>query len=75
MDELDLTPQSGRIVNLQEVNTENPNYHQEANVPLKSGTHAGEDVAIFAGGPKAHLFSGVQEQTHIFYVMKYALGL
>jgi alkaline phosphatase len=75
LDELDLTPQSGRIVNLQEINTENPNYHQEANVPLKSGTHAGEDVAIFAGGPKAHLFSGVQEQTHIFYVMKYALGL
>lgn len=74
LDELDLIPQSGRIANLEEVNTEHPNFHQEANVPLKSKTHAGEDVAIFAGGPKAHLFSGVQEQTHIFYVMKHALG-
>lgn len=75
LDELDLTPQAGRVANLQEINTENPNYHQEANVPLKSATHGGEDVAIFAGGPKAHLFSGIQEQTHIFYVMKHALGL
>ncbi len=74
LDDQDLIPQSGRIANLQEINTEDPNFHQETNVPLKSGTHAGEDVAIFAGGPKAHLFSGVQEQTHIFYVMKHALG-
>ncbi len=75
LDKQDLIPQSGRINNLEEVNTEHPNFHQEANVPLKSETHAGEDVAIFAGGPKAHLFSGAQEQTHIFYVMKHALGL
>jgi alkaline phosphatase len=66
---------TGRQVDLETVNTLLPNYRQEANVPLKSETHSGEDVAIFAGGPKAHLFHGVQEQTHIFYVMKHALGL
>lgn len=38
-------------------------------------THAGEDVAIFAGGPKAHLFGGVMEQNVIFHVMIEAMGL
>jgi alkaline phosphatase len=66
--------QTGRFTNLEAVNTQLPNYRQEANIPLNSETHSGEDVAIFAGGPKAHLFHGVQEQTHIYYVMKYALG-
>jgi alkaline phosphatase len=73
--EENVTIQNGRQANLEMVDTQKPNYRQEANVPLKAETHSGEDVAIFAGGPKAHLFSGVQEQTHIFYVMKHALGL
>jgi alkaline phosphatase len=72
--EENISPQTGRFTNLETVNTLLPNYHQEALIPLKSETHGGEDVAIFAGGPKAHLFSGVQEQTHIYYVMKHALG-
>jgi alkaline phosphatase len=75
LEEENVTLQPGRQANLETVNTLLPNYRQEANVPLKSETHGGEDVAIFAGGPKAHLFHGVQEQTHIFYVMKHALGL
>ncbi len=66
--------QPGRFANLEEVNTLQPNFRQEANIPLKSATHAGEDVAIFAGGPMSYLFTGVQEQTHIFYVMKHAFG-
>jgi alkaline phosphatase len=66
--------QPGRVVDLENINTLKPNFRQEANIPLKSATHAGEDVAIFAGGPMSHLFVGVQEQTHIFYVMKHALG-
>ncbi len=67
--------QPGRVVDLENINTLKPNFRQEANIPLKSATHGGEDVAIFAGGPMSHLFVGVQEQTHIFYVMKHALGL
>jgi alkaline phosphatase len=50
-------------------------FHQEALVPLPAETHAGEDVAIYAGGPKAHLFQGTMEQNTIYHVMKAALGL
>jgi alkaline phosphatase len=38
-------------------------------------THGGEDVAVFAGGPGAHLIHGVIEQNVIFHVMLRALGL
>ena len=41
---------------------------------MGSETHAGEDVAIYANGPKAYLFRGVMEQYTIFHVMKEALG-
>lgn len=57
------------------VNTSDPTYMQEATVPMAGETHGGEDVAIYAGGPGAHLFHGVQEQNVIFHVMLEALGL
>ncbi|NWI64705.1 PPBI phosphatase, partial [Todus mexicanus] len=50
-------------------------YHQQAAVPLDSETHGGEDVAILAKGPMAHLFHGVQEQTYVAHVMAYAACL
>lgn len=65
---------AGRIEEMAVVDTQHPDFHQEALVPLSSETHAAEDVAIFAGGPKAHLFHGVQEQSYIYYVMEDALG-
>jgi alkaline phosphatase len=49
-------------------------YLQEAIIPLSAETHAAEDVAIFAGGPKAHLFHGIVEQNVIYHVMAEALG-
>jgi len=55
--------------------TSNVNYLQEATVPLGSETHAGEDVAIFAKGPNAHLFRGALEQSMIYWVMADALRL
>ncbi|MCP5159270.1 MAG: alkaline phosphatase [Gammaproteobacteria bacterium] len=67
--------QAGRVTDLTSVNTEDQGFHQESLVPLSSETHAGEDVAIFSGGPKAHLLHGVQEQNYIFHVMKDALSL
>ena len=57
------------------VNTESPGFHQESLVPLKSETHGGEDVAIYATGPGSILFRGVREQNFIFHVMAYALGI
>ncbi|NXS61940.1 PPBI phosphatase, partial [Brachypteracias leptosomus] len=50
-------------------------YMQQAAVPLDSETHGGEDVAILAKGPMAHLFHGVQEQTYVAHVMAYAACL
>jgi alkaline phosphatase len=52
-----------------------PNYRQEATVPLIAETHGGEDVAIFATGVNAHLIRGSMEQNWIFYVMADALRL
>uniref|UniRef100_A0A8B9NPC6 Alkaline phosphatase n=1 Tax=Accipiter nisus TaxID=211598 RepID=A0A8B9NPC6_9AVES len=51
------------------------NYLQQAAVPLSSETHGGEDVAILAKGPMAHLFHGVQEQTYVAHAMAYAACL
>lgn len=49
---------------------------QPALVPLgESETHGGDDVAIFAAGPWAHLFHGVVEQNLIYHVMAYASQL
>jgi alkaline phosphatase len=52
-----------------------PAYFQESAVPLGSETHAGEDVAIYAIGPGAEAVRGTVKNTHIFHVMKRALGL
>jgi alkaline phosphatase len=49
-------------------------YVQQSAVPLTSGTHSGEDVALYAIGPQAHLVGGVIEQHTIFHIMAHALG-
>ncbi len=60
--------------NLTSIDTTGINFMQEAAIPLSAETHAGEDVAIYAGGPKAHLFHGTMEQNVIYHVMREALG-
>lgn len=47
-------------------------YVQQSAVPLDSETHGGEDVALFARGPMAHLFQGVFEQNYIAHAMAFA---
>lgn len=59
---------------LSDIDTSNSAYMQEATVPMGSETHAGEDVGIYALGPNAHLFHGVQEQNVIYHIMADALG-
>ncbi len=69
-DDVYATPvQAGRFEDMTAVDTTDANFHQEALVPLGSETHAGEDVAIYAQGPGAHLFQGTLEQNTIFHVM------
>lgn len=50
-------------------------YKQQALIPSSSETHAGEDVAIYAKGPWAHLLNGVVEQNYIFHVINEAATL
>lgn len=65
---------TGREHDLSRIDTAHPDFHQQALVPLRAETHSGEDVQIFARGPNAHLFHGVQDQTYIYQVMRDALG-
>ncbi|MCQ8185566.1 alkaline phosphatase [Parvularcula maris] len=50
-----------------------PEHRQQAAIPLYGETHGGQDVAIYAKGPGAHLLTGVHEQSYIYYVMEDAL--
>ncbi|KAK2108295.1 hypothetical protein P7K49_013460 [Saguinus oedipus] len=52
-----------------------PEYRQQSAVLLDEETHAGEDVAVLARGPQAHLVHGVQEQSFIAHVMAFAACL
>ncbi len=54
---------------LSKVDTTDPNFEQEAMIPLKNETHGGEDVAIFATGVNAYIIRGSMEENWIFYVM------
>ncbi|KAL6070288.1 hypothetical protein STEG23_008542 [Scotinomys teguina] len=63
---------SGDRPNVTSTESGDPKYQQQAAVPLSSETHGGEDVAIFARGPQAHLVHGVQEQNYIAHVMAFA---
>jgi len=60
---------------LSNAQVQDPDYLQEAPVALGAETHAGEDVPIYAGGPGAALFHGVQEQNFVYHALAAALGL
>ncbi|PIE06506.1 MAG: hypothetical protein CSA74_12135 [Rhodobacterales bacterium] len=47
-------------------------YLQQALVPTSYETHSGEDVAVYAKGPWAHLVEGTLEQNVLFHVMHHA---
>ncbi|XP_004389568.1 intestinal-type alkaline phosphatase isoform X1 [Trichechus manatus latirostris] len=66
---------SGSRPDVNESQSTLPDYKQQAAVPLSSETHGGEDVALFARGPQAHLVHGVQEQSFVAHVMAFAACL
>ncbi|MGH0144688.1 UNVERIFIED_CONTAM: hypothetical protein FKN15_036172 [Acipenser sinensis] len=57
---------------IRKVDTASKDYVQQSSVLLDKETHGGEDVAVFARGPMAHLFHGVQEQNYVAHAMAYA---
>ena len=58
--------------NLTNEETGKENYIQESAVFMRSETHGGEDVPIYASGPMGHLFEGTVEQSYIPHAMAYA---
>jgi len=49
------------------VDTEHPDYLQESLVPLKSESHGGEDVGIWAIGPGSDAVRGTVEQNTLYH--------
>jgi len=54
---------------LTEVDTQHPNFMQEALVPANSESHGGDDVGIWARGPGAEAVRGSLEQNVIFHLL------
>ena len=65
---------SGARPDVTEEEATDPEYLQQALIPMSSETHSGEDVAVYAKGPYAHLFDGTVEQNYIFHVMNHAVS-
>ncbi|KAF1684767.1 alkaline phosphatase [Pseudoxanthomonas broegbernensis] len=61
-----MEPSTGRP-DLGGIDTEDPDYLQEALVPLKSESHGGEDVGIWARGPGSAAVRGTVEQNAIYH--------
>lgn len=61
-------PSAGRP-DLSHVDTEDASYMQESLVPLKSETHGGEDVGIWATGPGSAALRGTLEENVIYHVI------
>ena len=65
-DPSDFTVSQGRP-DLSDVDTEAPDYMQEALVPTKGETHGGDDVGIWATGPGSQAIRGSVEQNTIYH--------
>jgi alkaline phosphatase len=60
---------------LTDAEVQDPSYLQQATVPSRGETHGGEDVAIYAKGPRSFVVSGVVEQSYVHDAIRYALDL
>ena len=66
---------AGERADLTGIDTADIDFRQQSLVPLGAETHGGEDVAIFASGPFAHLFQGVVDEHFIFHVLAHASAM
>lgn len=60
---------------LSTVDTTGPAYVVQAEIPLASAAHTGEDVAAYGQGPGAERLHGLIDQPDIFEIMRLALRL
>lgn len=60
---------TGGRPDLTQVDTTDPDYLQEALVPLGGESHGGEDVGIWARGPGSEAVRGTLEQNAIFHII------
>jgi alkaline phosphatase len=63
-----MQPSPGRA-DLAQVDTQDPDYLQEATLPARSETHGGDDVGVWASGPGASAVHGSIEQNEIFHLL------
>ena len=61
-------PAQGRP-DLTDVDTTDPDYLQEALVPLSAESHGGDDVGIWARGPGSTAVRGTMEQNAIYHIV------
>jgi len=61
-------PSAGRA-DLTQVDTEDPDYLQEATVPAASETHGGDDVGVWSRGPGSEAVHGSIEENEIFHLL------
>jgi alkaline phosphatase len=54
---------------LTDVDTEDPDYLQEASVPFANESHAGDDVGVWARGPGSDAVRGSLEQNALYHLM------
>ncbi|KAJ8879908.1 hypothetical protein PR048_020528 [Dryococelus australis] len=64
--------QNGSRRPVAEMDRSSPRYRHFAGHPIDSETHGGEDVAVYARGPFAHLLAGVFEQSYVAHAVSYA---
>ncbi|KAL7029974.1 hypothetical protein ACKWTF_006456 [Chironomus riparius] len=65
----------GKRVDPNTLGMDDPKFQYPATVPREKDTHGGEDVAVYASGPMAHLFSGNYEQNTIPLIMAYIMKI
>jgi alkaline phosphatase len=61
-------PSAGRA-DLTQVETEDPDYLQEATLPAASETHGGDDVGVWSRGPGSEAVHGSIEENEIFHLL------
>jgi len=69
-----LRPRSEDAEPLTQEQVLDPDFRQQAAIPMGSETHSGDDVLAFAVGPWAHLVDGTMEQHTLHHVITHAYG-